>query len=292
MMSHSHHDTYADNESGVYLETDDHFVTFYVSGNKLTVKTTAATVKEALDRAGIIINDSDIIEPSLDTAINMDNFFINIYRSHPAIVRDGIKEYYIMTASYDYKNIAASAGITLYDGDEMRQVPNTNFLEAGAATTYEIIRNGGHIVTIDEEIPFAERTIKDYNLAPGTREVRELGEKGTRRLTYEIFYENNEEKKRDLLSDEVVRNPVDRVIAVGVSEIERTPLTASRGVNIYTVHRNGQIIERKETYYDLNMAIVMRNAATMCGVAPTYTVREDGVKIDADGYVLVAADLS
>ena len=89
MASHSHHDTYADNESGVYLETDNHFVTFYDSGDKLTVKTTAATVKEALDRAGIIINDSDITEPSLDTTINMDNFFINIYRSHPAIVRDG-----------------------------------------------------------------------------------------------------------------------------------------------------------------------------------------------------------
>ena len=50
--------------------------------------------------------------------------------------------------------------------------------------------------------------------------------------------------------------------------------------------------ERKETYYDLNMQRVMENAVRLCGAKPTYRVREDGVKVDADGYVLVAANLS
>ena len=56
------------------------FVTFYDEDNKLTVKTEAKTVKEAMERADIVINTGDIVEPGLDTEINADNFFINIVR--------------------------------------------------------------------------------------------------------------------------------------------------------------------------------------------------------------------
>ena len=37
------------------------FVTFYDDGDKLTVKTDAKTVSEALNRANITINDGDIV---------------------------------------------------------------------------------------------------------------------------------------------------------------------------------------------------------------------------------------
>ena len=65
------------------------FVTFYDDGQKLTVKTDAKTVKEAIERAGIVMNDGDIVEPGLETEINADNFFINIYRARPVVVEDG-----------------------------------------------------------------------------------------------------------------------------------------------------------------------------------------------------------
>ncbi|MBQ9017810.1 G5 domain-containing protein [Candidatus Saccharibacteria bacterium] len=285
-------DTYADNENGTFIEAEEYFVTFYDEGERLTVKTDAPTVGEALERAGILINETDIVEPGLMTEITTNNFFINIHRSRPAVVKDGVKERYVMTASYDPKTIAREAGLTIYDGDEVKSAPNTNFLETGVANMYEVVRNGGRTVTVEEEIGFAEETVKDYNLAPGVREVRQLGEVGLLVKTYDVFYENNVEVRRELMSEERRREPVNRIVAVGASEIERTPLTASRGVNIYTVRVGERVIERKETYYDLNMALVMRNAATMCGVEPVYTIRDDGAKVDADGYVLVAAELT
>ena len=70
------------------------------------------------------------------------------------------------------------------------------------------------------------------------------------------------------------------------------PLTVSMGVNQYTTTVNGVTVERKETYYDLPMSGVMSLNARTCGVPATYTVRADGAKVDADGYVLVAANLS
>lgn len=285
--------TFAETEEGIYEEHDDHFVTFYDDGVKLTVKTNARTVKEALDKAGYKISSGDKVEPLLDAKIDKDNFFINIYRARPALVKVGMLERYVMTASSDARSIVNDAGIVVYDGDEIRVVENANFLETGVATMYEVKRNGGRGVTVETEIPFNTQEVKDYNLAPGQKEVRQLGEVGLKTSNYEVLYVDGVEVSRNLLSESVVREPVDKIVAVGASLIERKPLTEGMGVNFYTVNKgNGVVVERKETYYDLDMGLVMKNAARLCGVSPTYTVRADGAKVDADGYVLVAANLS
>ncbi len=272
-------------ENGTFETLGAKYVTFYDDGEKLTVKTDAKTVQEALDRAGILVSVGDIVEPGLEAEINADNFYVNIYRARPVVVRDGITEKYLMTASYDARTIMGEAGITVYDGDEIKIVPNTNFLENGVANVYEITRNGGRTLTVEEEIPFTEEQVKDYNLAPGTSEVRQLGEVGAKKSYYNVLYVDNVEVSRELIKEEVVREPVARIVAVGASAIEQHPLTASMGVNTYTVSVNGTTVLRRETYYDLDMSVVIR----YCGTS--YSVRADGVKVDQDGYVLVAANL-
>ena len=191
------------------------FVTFYDSGEKLTVRTEAETVGEALARAEIIVNEGDIVDPGVDTEINADNFYINIYRARPVVVRDGAVEKYLMSASYDPATVAKEAGVTIYDGDEIDLVANTDFLEAGVATVYQITRNGGRMVTVDEEIAFSEEQVQDPALEEGKTEVRQLGEVGLKRMTYNVNYVDNVEASRELVSEEIVRAPVARVTAVG-----------------------------------------------------------------------------
>lgn len=285
--------TFARTEDGVFFESDEHFVTFYDNGEKLIVKTKAETVAEALEKARYVVNDGDIVEPSLETKIDSNNFFINIHRARPVAVKDGVVSKYLMTASFDAKTIAREAGFTVYDGDVIDFVQNRNFLEAGAMSYYEITRNGGREVTEEVEIPFKEEIIKDYNMTPGQREVRQLGEVGLKHDVYNVLYVDNKEVSREFVSSTVVREPATKIVAVGASAIERRPLTARAGRNRYTVTRaDGVVIERQETYYDLPMSGVMAIAARECGVESYYEVREDGVKVDAEGYVLVAADLS
>ena len=285
--------TYAENEEGIYEEAEEHFVTFYDDGEKLTIKTNARTVKEALDKAGYNINPTDKVEPTLDAKIDSNNFFINIYRARPALVKIGVTEKYVMTASSDARSIVEDAGFVVYDGDEIEVVENADFLETGIAMVYRVTRNGGRGITVETEIPFNEKEVKDYNLAPGQREVRQLGEVGLKISNYEVLYVDGEEVSRTLTSESVAREPVDRIVAVGASAIERKPLTAAMGANVYTATKaDGSKVTRRETYYDLNMSLVMQNAARLCGVSPTYSVRADGAKVDADGYVLVAAELS
>ena len=152
--------TFANSEEQTFATEGAKFVTFYDGGEKLIVKTDAATVREALERAEITVGTGDIVEPGLDSEINAENFFINIYRARPVIVQDGAMDKYLMTASYDYKTIAREAGVTVYDGDEVTMVPNDNFLENGVANVYKVTRNGGRTLTVEEEIPFAEETVK------------------------------------------------------------------------------------------------------------------------------------
>lgn len=206
--------TYAEGD-GMAEVSAAKFVTFYDDGDKLTVRTEAKTVEEAIERAEIVINEGDIVDPGLTTEINADNFYINIYRARPVVVRDGAVEKYLMSASYDPATVAKEGGFTVYDGDEINLVVNTDFLEAGVATVYQITRNGGRMVTVDEEIAFAEEQVEDPALDEGKTEVRQLGEVGLKRTTYNVNYVDNVEASRELVSEEIVRAPVARVTAVG-----------------------------------------------------------------------------
>lgn len=210
--------TFADTGENVAVNETTNYVTFFDDGKKLTIRTNAKTVGDAIEATDIIINDGDKIEPSLDSEINADNFFINIYRSRPVIVKDGLNEKYVMTASYNPKEIFKEAGMTVYDGDEIKPISNTAFLEVGVATVYEIKRNGGREVTVEEEIPFTEETVRDFNLATGSSEVRQLGEVGMKQITYLVQYVDSEEVSREVISEVVVRAPVARVVAVGAKK--------------------------------------------------------------------------
>lgn len=211
--------TYASGEEDTsFVVSESKYVTFYDGGERLTVKTEAHTVGEALNRAGIEINEGDIVDPGIDTDINADNYYINIYRARPVIVKDGLVDKYIMTASYDAKTIAKEAGITVYDGDEIAMAPNMNFLESGAATVYELTRNGGRTITEEVEIPYGEELVKDAALEAGKSEVRQIGEVGMKRVYYNVQYVDNVEVSREVVSEEIIREPVARITAVGVKK--------------------------------------------------------------------------
>ncbi len=283
--------TFAENEeTEIVANSEWHFVTIFDKGERLTIRTKALTVKDTLDRLKITVDEADTIEPGLDSEIDMDNFFVNIYRARPVMVLDGAVNKYIMTSKHEVRDIAKAAGITIYDGDEVTAVMNSQFLEAGVAEVYQVVRNGGRTLTVEEDIPFSQQTVKDYTIGAGNSKVLQLGEIGKKTSVYRIEYIDGQEVLRELVSSTVTREAVPRIVAVGANPIEMKPLTKSMGRNRYTI--NG--IERQETYYDLNMGRVMQNAKNWSGCSHTghYSVRADGVKVDDDGYVLVAANLN
>lgn len=207
--------TFADNGAGLAPTGDDHYVTIYDQGKKLTIKTNAVTVGEALTRAKIEVSKTDIIEPAATTLINDGSFHINIYRSRPVIISDGMTKKRVETASYDPITIARDAGFSVYDGDEVEMVANTNFLEAGISTAYEIKRNGGRTVTEEIALPFEEEIVKDYTLPVGENVTEQIGEEGLRVVKYKVDFVDGTEANREQISDDIIKQPVKRIVREG-----------------------------------------------------------------------------
>lgn len=204
---------FADEENAV-AASSEHFITIYDQGSVRTVKSATATVAEVLEGAAVEIAETDIVEPALDETINGD-YNINIYRARPAFVVDGVDRRFVMTASYDPKQIAIEAGLTVYDGDTVTTEFNNNFLEMGAASTYKIERSGGRTLTVEETIDYTTETRYDYNLAKGQTVLEQAGSDGRRSSVYEIQFENNVEVSRTLVSETIILEPVPEIITVG-----------------------------------------------------------------------------
>lgn len=204
---------FADEENAA-AASSEHFITIYDQGSVRTVKSATATVAEVLEGAAVEIAETDIVEPALDETINGD-YNINIYRARPAFVVDGVDRRFVMTASYDPKQIAIEAGLTVYDGDTVTTEFNNNFLEMGAASTYKIERSGGRTLTIEEAIAYTTETRYDYNLAKGQTVLEQAGSDGRRSSVYEIQFENNVEVSRTLVSETIILEPVPEIITVG-----------------------------------------------------------------------------
>ena len=196
--------------------SDTHFVTFHENGNSLTIKTDARTVEEALSRAKIDIADADQIDPARTEKIDSNNYHINIYRARPVIVSDGITKKYIMSASYDKETVAKQAGFSIYDGDKIELKQDIkNVLEAGMTETYEIKRKGGATITVEEEIPYTEKVEQDSSLAAGQKKEKQIGELGIRKTTYKVKFKDGVEVERVKVSEEVVKEPVEKITVVG-----------------------------------------------------------------------------
>ena len=148
-----------------------------------------------------------------------------------------------------------------------------------------IWRNGIQTVTTTENIAFSTKTVTDLTKKYGSREVQTTGQDGQKTVIYQIEIKDGEEISRQVNSEVVNVEPIEQVEVIGMkSDLGVAPLTASRGAITYQVGS----ITRKETYYDLPMAVVMG----ACGAGGFYEVRSDGVKVDRNGFVIVAANLS
>ncbi len=208
---------YADDEGTPIVsssENQEYFVTIHDGDSILTVKTAPTTVAEVLERSAVVVAETDIVEPSLDSEI-AGNYNINIYRARPALVIDGVNRRYVMTASHDPKQIALDAGLTVYDGDEVAPEFNQNFLEAGALSTYRIARNGGRSITVDEVISYPTETRYDYNMAKGESVLERAGEDGRKTTVYSVEFVDNVEVSRTVVSEEVTHEPVPEIRIVG-----------------------------------------------------------------------------
>ncbi len=109
--------------------SDSHIVQLTVDDKTQTIPTRASTVQDFLTRAKVALNEGDVVEPAGDTAVDVDNFRINVYRARTVTIFDGEKRLQALSAATTPRSVAAQAGIQVYPEDELRQEVSSNILK-------------------------------------------------------------------------------------------------------------------------------------------------------------------
>lgn len=104
-----------------------------------TVPTREKTVGTLLKKLNIKVNPGDVVEPAQSTAINQDDFRINIYRGTPVEVVDGGNKTFTYSAASTARSIVKQVGLTAYPEDYVTLEPTDNFLSEDAIAQRVVI---------------------------------------------------------------------------------------------------------------------------------------------------------
>jgi uncharacterized protein YabE (DUF348 family) len=185
-----------------------HPLTLDDNGVTSTIWTTGATVDAVL---GQLARAPDDVDPPRGSAL-LPGATLTIRDSKSVVVNaDGQQEFVVQTGR-TVGDVLTSAGITLDDDDEVSPSPATAVSNGDTVT---VVRWDTHDVTEDTPIPNAVEQRNDPNLLRGRQSVIQAGQTGLLRTTSQVTTRDGIEVRRTFLSEERVREPVDRIVAVG-----------------------------------------------------------------------------
>lgn len=109
--------------NGKTIQADDaHIVVINNKGQEQTILTRAVTVKDAIDRLGIVVGPSDLIEPALTKEIDVDNFKIQINGAVPTTIDDDGKLTSLLSPYKDVRLATEKVGLVLSPEDNVELV--------------------------------------------------------------------------------------------------------------------------------------------------------------------------
>ena len=162
------------------------------NGYKMTVVTSKTNISEILEDNNIVIEEDERVSPDLDSEIGENNKIVISNKSE-------------------------------------QEVQIAKISESGIETTLDEILKSytpiiEKIVVEQETIPY-ETITKDASegVSDTKNKVIQQGEDGIKEITYKIKYQNDEEIERTKLSEQIIKEPVDKIVQV------QKNVTTSRG---------------------------------------------------------------
>lgn len=153
----------------------------FSNNQEITVLTAKTKISDILQENHIVIEENETVTPGIDSEItNTKTIVISLKGEEP---------------------LKIAQNTTTEINKEQVLEEYTNLTEK--------------IETVIEEIPFETVTKDVSNGATTTRNaVIQSGKNGEKKVTYKITYKENEELSREKLSEEIIKNPVDKIVQV------------------------------------------------------------------------------
>ena len=182
------------------------------------------TDEEALlKKADLTLGDGDEITVSEDG----EQVTLSIARAFPINIEADGESVTVMLAGGTVADALEKANLTCGEADRLNHEA-TAPLTREMTITLDRVTTGQVVET--EAIDFETKKIETNDLYVGQTEVQQEGVKGEKKLTYNVTYVNGKESGRELISEEVTKEPVEKIVRVGIkikSSFKKTSSTPS-----------------------------------------------------------------
>lgn len=189
-------------------------IQIYDNGKPMSVKTMGKNVRQALERADIMLTPDDYVSVSLDSALDTKELnVINIKRAVPVNLQvDGeIKK--VRTYRDTVKEVFADYGISIGPMDRFEGVnPDDPIVEG---MDIKLVRVSEEIVAEKIDIPFDTIERPNNTMNAGETKIVTPGENGIKEEYYKIVYEDGKPVNREFVNDAVVKQAMNQIVEFG-----------------------------------------------------------------------------
>ncbi|HWL25006.1 MAG TPA: ubiquitin-like domain-containing protein [Ureibacillus sp.] len=189
-------------------------VNISVDGEQTNVWTTESNVRNILEEANIEVSEHDKLSVALDE--NLVDNKIDIQKAFEVTLVDGLDEKKVWSTSTTVANFLKQQDIKLNDLD---RVENDLETVITPEEKIKIVRVEKVTDVVEEPLQFAVETKSDASLLKGKQKVVTNGEEGIVSRSYEVTKENGKEVAKVLKSEEVIKEPITKVVSVGTKVV-------------------------------------------------------------------------
>lgn len=188
-----------------------HEIRIFSDGKQTQLIMRGGTVADALHTAGISLGEKDIVEPPVGTKLTGD-ISVQVTRMiRVTLTADGnTGEHWVLPGTVG--DTLNKLNVSLNSGDQV--LPDAaNTLKSG--DQIEVIRFSSKYLEQSVKIPFKTVRRDDNSMERGATSVVQQGKEGLAQKTVKITLRNGQEVSREIVGEKVVRQPVNKIVAVG-----------------------------------------------------------------------------
>lgn len=197
----------------------------------------AGTVAELIESQGVTLSDK--LFSSVDVnAVVTNNLRVEIISAYDIIINVDGEEKAVQTTVKTVGDVLSEQGITLDEDDEVSPAADTVLTND---LVIEVLRVEYVTRETQEKIPFTTEKVNSSAMAKGTEKVSQKGVDGVKTFTYTDKVVNGVVESSELVSEEVTKEPVKKIIKVGTL-VKQT----SKKLGNNKIEKNGNPISELE----------------------------------------------